>query len=81
MSVSVKNLSCSQSGIQIISNISFSIKNGEILIGSGFDITEEQLEKIINQKEKIIDLVNIDLVYIRKNIHNADIYRKVKNKN
>ena len=35
MSVSVKNLSCSQSGIQIISNISFSIKNGEILKISG----------------------------------------------
>ena len=24
-------------------------KNGEILVGAGFDITEEQLEKIINQ--------------------------------
>ncbi len=35
MSVSVKNLSCSQSGIQIISNISFSIKTGEILKISG----------------------------------------------
>ena len=35
MSVSVKNLSCSKSGIQIISNISFSIKTGEILKISG----------------------------------------------
>ena len=35
MSVSVKNLSCSQSGIKIISNISFSLKNGEILKISG----------------------------------------------
>ena len=35
-------------------------KSGEILIGAGFDITEEQLEKIINQEEKILDIVNID---------------------
>ncbi|MBD1172908.1 hypothetical protein IDG78_05170 [Pelagibacterales bacterium SAG-MED05] len=35
-------------------------KEGETVIGSGFDITEDQLEKIINQNEKTIDLVNID---------------------
>ena len=35
-------------------------KNGEILIRAGFDITEEQLEKIINQEEKILHIVNID---------------------
>ena len=35
-------------------------KNGEILVGAGFDITEEQLEKIINQDEKELNLVNID---------------------
>ena len=35
-------------------------KNGNILIGAGFDITEEQLEKIINQEEKILHIVNID---------------------
>ena len=34
--------------------------NGEILIGAGFDITEDQLEKIISQKKKNLDLVNID---------------------
>ena len=35
-------------------------KSGEILIGAGFDITEEQLEKIIEQEEKDINIVNID---------------------
>ena len=35
-------------------------KTGEILIGAGFDITEEQLEKIINQGEKELEIVNID---------------------
>ena len=35
-------------------------KNGEILVGAGFDITEEQLKKIINQEEKTIQIVNID---------------------
>jgi len=35
-------------------------KNGEILIGAGFDITEEQLEKIIDQGEKSLNIVNID---------------------
>ena len=35
-------------------------KNGEIIIRAGFDITEEQLEKIINQNEKDLRLVNID---------------------
>ena len=32
-------------------------KNGEILIGAGFDITEEQLEKIITQEEKELNIV------------------------
>ena len=35
-------------------------KNGEILIGAGFDITDEQLEKIISQGEKELNIVNID---------------------
>ena len=35
-------------------------KNNEILVGAGFDITEEQLEKIIRQEEKILHIVNID---------------------
>ena len=33
-------------------------KNGEILVGAGFDITEEQLEKIISQGEKELTIVN-----------------------
>ena len=35
-------------------------KNGEILVGAGFDITEEQLEKIIALDEKVLNIVNID---------------------
>ena len=35
-------------------------KNGEILIGAGYDITEDHLEKIIFQEEKELDIVNID---------------------
>ena len=35
-------------------------QNGEILVGAGFDITEEQLEKIISQDEKELYIVNID---------------------
>jgi DNA-directed RNA polymerase subunit beta len=35
-------------------------KNGELLISAGFDITEEQLEKLINQGEKTLEFVNID---------------------
>ena len=35
-------------------------KSGEILIGAAFDITEDQLEKIIEQGEKTLHLVNID---------------------
>ena len=35
-------------------------KNGEILVGAGFDITEEQLEKIINLNEKELRIANID---------------------
>ena len=35
-------------------------KNGEILIRAGYDITEEQLEKIIAQGEKELNIVNID---------------------
>ena len=35
-------------------------KNGEIIVGAGFDITEEQLNKIIAQDEKELNLVNID---------------------
>ena len=35
-------------------------KSGEILIGAGYDITEDQLERIISQDEKELDIVNID---------------------
>jgi len=35
-------------------------KSGEILLGTGFDITEENLEQIINQGEKTLNIVNID---------------------
>ena len=35
-------------------------KNNEILVGAGFDITEEQLEKIIAQEESELNIVNID---------------------
>ena len=35
-------------------------KNGGLLVGAGFDLTEEQLEKIIAQEEKEINIVNID---------------------
>jgi len=37
-------------------------KSGELIIGAGFDITEEQLERIIDHGEKTLDLVNIDLI-------------------
>ncbi len=37
-------------------------KSGEILIGAGFDITEEHLEKIIDKEEKEIKIVNIDRI-------------------
>ena len=35
-------------------------KNGELIVRAGFDITEEQLEKVISQEEKEINIVNID---------------------
>ena len=35
-------------------------KNGEVLVGAGFDVTEEQLEKILSQDEKELNIVNID---------------------
>ena len=33
-------------------------KNGELIVGAGFDITEEQLK--INNQEKELSIVNID---------------------
>ena len=33
-------------------------KNGNIIISSGFDLTEEQLNKIISQEEKVLQIVN-----------------------
>ena len=33
---------------------------GENLVGAGFDITEELLDKIIKQEKKILEIVNID---------------------
>ena len=35
-------------------------KNGELLIGAGFDITEDQLNKIIDLEVKDLSIVNID---------------------
>ena len=35
-------------------------KSGEIIVRAGFDITEEQLNKIISQDEKVLNIVNID---------------------
>ncbi len=35
-------------------------KNGEILLGAGFDISEDKLQQIINQGEKSLNIVNID---------------------
>ena len=35
-------------------------KSGEVLLGTGFDITEENLEQIISQGEKTLNIVNID---------------------
>ena len=35
-------------------------KNGNLIVGAGFDITEEQLENIIVQEEKNLNIVNID---------------------
>ena len=35
-------------------------KTGEVIISAGFDITEEQLDKIINQGETNLSLVNVD---------------------
>ena len=32
----------------------------KIIVGAGFDITEEQLNKIISQEEKTLNIVNID---------------------
>ena len=42
-------------------------KNGELLIGAGFDITEEQLDKITAQDLKELIIVNIELILIRIN--------------
>ena len=35
-------------------------KNGEVIVSAGFDITEEQLEKVILKGEKSLNIVNID---------------------
>ena len=35
-------------------------KNGEILINAGFDITEENLEKVIKEEQNTLHVVNID---------------------
>ena len=35
-------------------------KSGEVLLGTGFDITEENLELLISQGEKTLNIVNID---------------------
>ena len=35
-------------------------KNGEIIVGAGFDLTEEQLENIISKNFKELNIVNID---------------------
>ena len=51
----------------------------KILVGSGFDITEEQLEKIISNGEKILNLVNIDP--INKGPYVLETLKIDKNKN
>ena len=53
-------------------------KNGEILVGTGFDLTEEQLQKIINQGEKL-NIVNIDP--INKVIYILETLKIDKNNN
>ena len=67
-------------------------KSGEVIIGAGFDITEENLEKIIIEDKKSLDLVNIDPINkgpylletlkIDKNINKGealnDIYRVLR---
>ena len=35
-------------------------KNGDIIVGAGFDLTEEQLENIISKNFKELNIVNID---------------------
>ena len=35
-------------------------KNGELIVGAGFDITEEQLNKVISQDIEELSIVNID---------------------
>jgi len=35
-------------------------KNGEVLLGTGYDITEEKLEQIISQGQTLLNIVNID---------------------
>ena len=35
-------------------------KNGDIVVGAGFDLTEEHIEKIISKDEKVLNIVNID---------------------
>ena len=54
-------------------------KNGEIIVGAGFDITEEQLNKIIAQDEKELNLVNIDP--INKGPYILESLKVDKNKN
>ena len=52
---------------------------GEVLIGAGFDITEEQLNKIIAQEEKTLNIVNIDP--INKGPYLLETLKVDKNKN
>ena len=54
-------------------------ENGEILIKAGFDITEEQLEKIINTEVKNLNIVNIDP--INKGPYLLDTIKIDKNSN
>ena len=64
--------------------------NGQNIIGAGFDITEDQLNKIISQEEKILHIVNIDPINkgpyileslkIDKNKKNADYLNSVSYK-
>ena len=54
-------------------------KNGETIVDTGFDITEEQLEKIILREEKTLNLVNIDP--INKGPYILETLKIDKNKN
>ena len=54
-------------------------KSEQVIVGAGFDITEDQLNKIINQEEKTLNIVNIDP--INKGPYILESLKVDKNKN